>query len=329
MMPVCSLPIIHGSIITGRYWTCRTSALLLPSHRTQVASASAAAAAALLCAQPRASVDVTERGVTLRSLLQLVEGGAVDGSWTIQQVVDRFVRSVTAAAMCCLFDVFPEPSTGHPQYFVSHTWSRTLNNLLHQLKVHFKVGAPGDAAAGVVLWLDIVAINQHPYEARGCLLNDDVANLARVVQATERTLFCLDPECVVLGRIWCVYEAWQTFLAKGSAGLLMLMPSAVLKGEFEDRLLRQLLNFDVREAKATQAADEDRIIAQVAGSPGRHMQVNLDVMRALVAGLKAHTHGVPFWDSEVEGFEYILGMQEEIAAGNLQNGTLSCYHGPL
>ncbi len=29
---------------------------------------------------------------------------------------------------------------------------------------------------------------QHPYVDRGALQNDDVANLARVVKATERTL---------------------------------------------------------------------------------------------------------------------------------------------
>ena len=112
-------------------------------------------------------MDVTERGVTLRFLLQLVEGGAVDGSWTIQQVVDRFVRPMTATSKCCLYDVAPEPSCpGRPQYFVSHTWSRKMSDLLQLLKDHFNVDAPSDAAAGVVLWLDIVAINQHPYEPR-------------------------------------------------------------------------------------------------------------------------------------------------------------------
>lgn len=60
----------------------------------------------------------------------------------------------------------------------------------------------------VVAYLqDIVAINQHPYTEKGCLLNDDVANLARVVHSTAQTLFCLDAECTSLKRIWCLYEA--------------------------------------------------------------------------------------------------------------------------
>ena len=170
-------------------------------------------------------MDVTERGVTLRFLLQLVDGRVVDGSWTIQQVVDRYVRPMTVTSTCCLYDVVPEPSCpGRPQYFVSHTWSRKMSDLLQLLKDHFHVDAPSDAAAGVMLWLDIVAINQHPYEAKGCLLNDDVANLAKVVGATERTLFTLDAACVSLSRIWCLFEVWQTFLAKAPLACWCLCP---------------------------------------------------------------------------------------------------------
>lgn len=42
------------------------------------------------------------------------------------------------------------------------------------------------------------------YEERGQLLNDDVANLERCVRTCRYTLFCLDPNCVSLTRIWCV-----------------------------------------------------------------------------------------------------------------------------
>ena len=235
--------------------------------------------ASLLCSQARAGVEVTERGVTLRFLLRLVEGGEGDGSWTIQQVVDRYVWPRTAASKCCLYDVVPAAScSGRPQYFISHTWSRKLSDLLQLLRDHFHVGSsPSDDAAGVVLWLDIVAINQHPYEDKGCLLNDDVANLAKVVAATERKLFCLDAECVVLTRIWCLYEVWQTFLAKGAAGLLVLMPTV------DEAKLEEVFNtFDTMKAEATQVADRDRILAQIAGSPGGATHVNLQLKRVLV-----------------------------------------------
>lgn len=84
--------------------------------------------------------------------------------------------------------------------------SRTVAALLALLKAHFKASVSSGPAAQVLIWLDIFAINQHPYTDGGALLNDDVANLAKVVAATERTLFCLDSRCTVLSRIWCLFE---------------------------------------------------------------------------------------------------------------------------
>ena len=50
----------------------------------------------------RPAVDVTQRGVSLAFLLLLVEGGEVPESWTIQQVVERFVRPRSSQARCVL-----------------------------------------------------------------------------------------------------------------------------------------------------------------------------------------------------------------------------------
>eukprot|EP00798_Chlamydomonas_sp_ICE-L_P003940 gene3940-14017_t len=154
----------------------------------------------MLTDYPKPPVKVTERGVRFGYLLKLKELGCVDGEWTIQEVVERFVRPKTAATKCCLFDVIPETHTGRPRFFISHTWSVRLKDLLTLLQSHFLEDDD------TLLWLDIVAINQHPYEDKGCLLQDDVASLASVVQATEQTLLCLDEQCVVLTRIWCLYE---------------------------------------------------------------------------------------------------------------------------
>eukprot|EP00798_Chlamydomonas_sp_ICE-L_P019508 gene19508-26178_t len=195
----------------------------------------------MLADAPKLPVDVTKRGVKLCFLVKLVEQGLVDGAWTIQEVVERFVRPKTAATQCCLFDVIREAYTGHPRFFISHTWSRRLKDLLSLLRSHFVEGVDDDT----LLWLDIVAINQHPYVDKGCLLQDDVASLASVVQATEQTLFCLDDQCVVLTRIWCLFEVWQTFLAKGVSGLMVLMP------DVDSGRLEEVLNtFDVMQLKA-------------------------------------------------------------------------------
>ena len=235
----------------------------------------------LLCV-PRPSVNATHRGVTLRYLLELLDQGLVDRSWTIQDVVDKFVRPKTVATRCCLFDVVPSRHSDRPQYFVSHTWSRKYADLMQMLKTHFKVGfwaseERNEEAADVVLWLDIIAINQHPYVDKVSLLNEDVANLANVVRDTQRTLLCLDEKCTSLSRIWCLFEVWCTFLTKGAPGLLVLMPD-VKSGTLTDLFK----TFDVENAKATKDVDRVRILNEISQAEGGATEVNLQLKRALV-----------------------------------------------
>lgn len=80
---------------------------------------------ARLCDTPRPTVDVTQRGITVGYLISLVKSGALDGNWTIQETVDRFVRPITRKYKCCLFDVVPPDVIGTPQFFISHTWCDT------------------------------------------------------------------------------------------------------------------------------------------------------------------------------------------------------------
>ena len=230
----------------------------------------------ILC-DPRPPVGVTRRGVTLRYLLELMDLGRVAQTWTIQDFVDTFVRPKTSATRCCLFDIIPLRHTARPQYFVSHTWSRKYSDLMQMLMDHFKVQDSTDVTAGVVLWLDVVAISQHPYVDKGILLDEDVANLTKVVKATERTLFCLDKDCASLGRIWCLFEVWQTFLNKGAPGVLVIMPD--IKG---GTLIEIFETFDVKNAKATQDADRIRILAEIDQADGGATIVNLQLKRALV-----------------------------------------------
>lgn len=163
----------------------------------------------LLLSRPREHVDVTLRGVQLKYVLQLAASDAydLDPSWTILQAVDRFARPRSKEFETCLFDLVPAPHTGRPCYFVSHTWSRRLGDLLDLLRDHFEgVGVdPADA----FIWLDLFCINQHPYtgtDPQG-LQNDDVLNLARVLQATDQTLFCLDEQLTSLTRAWCLVSS--------------------------------------------------------------------------------------------------------------------------
>lgn len=50
-----------------------------------------------------------------------------------------------------------------------------------------------------------VAWSLHAIAHRDCVLHL-MACALQVVAATDRTLFCLDPDCTSLTRIWCLYE---------------------------------------------------------------------------------------------------------------------------
>jgi len=276
----------------------------------------------LFLERPEASVDVTQRGVSLAYLEQVVAAGKIQRDWSIQEAVDRFVRPFTSSFKCPLHSMVPAQHRGLPRFFVSHTWSGKVGDLLRLLLQHseqqarLKAGggagrqrqagaeegeqsgfrdwpvvdaqhANGEHAAvggsdgvstctDMLVWLDIMAIPQHPYEDRGVLLNEDVMSLARVVAATERTLLCLDANCTVLTRIWCLFEVWQTLLAKGVPGLLLLMPVVSV-----DTLKEVFSTFDVVNARATQLEDRDRILMEITESVGA-TQLNLQLKESIV-----------------------------------------------
>lgn len=69
---------------------------------------------------------------------------------------------------------------------------------LTRLMCHSNVGADVDAAVFAAPLQDVVALNQHPYADKKPLLDEDMANLAKVVHSTEQTLLCLDKECTAL-----------------------------------------------------------------------------------------------------------------------------------
>ncbi len=55
--------------------------------------------------------------------------------------------------------------------------------------------------ATTFVWLDVCAVNQH--KANDLPMND---YLTAAIGGCKETLLCLDPQGVVLTRIWCLYE---------------------------------------------------------------------------------------------------------------------------
>ena len=226
-------------------------------------------------------VPVTERGVKLSYLLHL--STTFNDTMTIAEIVDKVVRPRTLAERCCMWMTLPREQVGKPQYFISHTWSRRLCDLLTILTTHFGIEyTPGAKTSGLdtgpspLVWLDILAINQHPYLDPKALLLDDVAALADVIKATKQTLFCLDNKGVVLTRIWCLFEVWHTILAGGASKLV------VLANQLDaDALKNVFIELDVAQAKATQDQDRVRILEEIRKSMGFH-EMNMAIKKALI-----------------------------------------------
>lgn len=151
-----------------------------------------------------------ERGVAVSFLLRLAdEPGGIDPSWTIHQVVDRFVKPATKNKNCSLHELIPIEYVGKPSIFVSHTWSRTYSGLMEML-------SNGLHDMDCFVWLDICCLNQNAYNEKNRpegsgLHQEDKDNLEQAIRGTEKTLFCLDDELTSISRIWCMFEVWQAF----------------------------------------------------------------------------------------------------------------------
>eukprot|EP00967_Tisochrysis_lutea_P157835 scaffold321287_cov18-Tisochrysis_lutea.AAC.1 len=157
---------------------------------------------------PRPAEDVTKRGVCLAYLQQFTsEAIALHGdALRVSELVSLMVRPRCNTLHCCLYELIPSEFKGVPQFFISHTWSRRVAALVAALTSFFATDDPHT----VYIWLDIIAINQVPYATNKGLLQDDVSSLSKVIDTVDSTLFFLDAQGVVLTRIWCLFEVWQT-----------------------------------------------------------------------------------------------------------------------
>ncbi|EFJ40045.1 hypothetical protein VOLCADRAFT_100240 [Volvox carteri f. nagariensis] len=136
---------------------------------------------------------------------------------------------------------------------------------------------PKRSADKVFVWCDIFAINQHPGQVQA----DDLAQLKDCVEASHQTLLCLDDKGLVLTRIWCLYEIWNTILAGGPPKL------AVLGYDVNQDAFKEVyITLDVAEAQATVDADRVRILADIAASTGLE-HLNQVLKRSLVESTEA------------------------------------------
>ncbi|KAG2425099.1 hypothetical protein HXX76_014008 [Chlamydomonas incerta] len=210
------------------------------------------------------------------------------------KVVTDIVVPATRDRRCRYVEHIEARHVGHCHYFISHRWATPFSHLVRYARKHLvelgdvvEVPPPGAAdqdgftapegkrrADQVFVWCDIFAINQasHPSQVQA----DDLSQLKDCVEASAQTLLCLDDKGLVLTRIWCLYEIWNTVLAGGPPKL------AVLGYDVNEAAFKEVyITLDVAEAQATVESDRVRILDDIAASTGLQ-ELNLVLKNALV-----------------------------------------------
>ncbi|GIL87932.1 hypothetical protein Vretimale_6273 [Volvox reticuliferus] len=140
------------------------------------------------------------------------------------------------------------------------------------------------AETDVYLWFDMFAISQHN---PGGADSGDLSVLHEVIQDAEGTLMVLDGEGTALTRIWCLYEAWQTY--KAGPGKIQLLSY----GLDYDELKKVFIDLDVSRAQASVEEDRIRILGSIRDSlAGGLHQMTHELKDALVAGAVSQVYDI-------------------------------------
>jgi hypothetical protein len=231
----------------------------------------------------------TAEGLTLRGVSAGVTVGflrrlaaRVGPRMTTEDVVRRVIVPATARWRCRLAALLPPEATARATVFVSHTWGGSFADVAaaasHAL----------DDTDGV--WLDVVAVPQHPpvdpieldfagviLQTTGLLLVTGhvpaVAKLrfkdVRAGRVPVAALAAAQAECAFF-RVWCLVELVTATLAGIPVALLVGQADPTTRSFAPNpRMLNSLFHvIDVASAEATLPTDRDRILAAVRADPG-------------------------------------------------------------
>lgn len=223
----------------------------------------------------RSAADV---GVSLAFLRAFAD--RVGPAVTTADVVGRYVVPETVAHKCRYIDAMPQAHVGRPNFFVSHKWSSPFRELVAGVDAYVQAHPAYSTVdpTATYLWVDIFIINQHSDQKQQ---QEHLGNLHQAIDACTSTLLLLDQKGLVLTRIWCLYEVWNTLLLGGPQRLLVLS-SSVDYGALKDIYYE----LDVSKAQATVEADKHRFLADIQASMG-HEEMGQQVREALVSSALA------------------------------------------
>ncbi|CAN0173806.1 unnamed protein product [Scytosiphon promiscuus] len=207
-----------------------------------------------------------------------------------RDVTLAIIKPSTRERLCRYVDLMDKKDVGPATYFVSHRWGACFVEMVQSvLDYHQTHGStrvsPRETA---FVWLDVFAVNQHDKA-------DDLALMGDVVEAATQTLLCVDRECLVLQRLWCVYEIWQT-LRKGAARQTFQTPAwktltlqVVLAGdtsagslqERQKRISELWLRMSTSTAMTSRPSDQESILAAMKAVTTEPTLLDLQIMSAL------------------------------------------------
>ncbi|KAL6759441.1 hypothetical protein V8C86DRAFT_2575256 [Haematococcus lacustris] len=266
---------------------CITSGLLLESEPIHKAKAT----------QAQAGVSLQWLVAFVESLAHLPGGKGM----TSEQIVQRCISYVTRVGpdKMRLWNLIPDPYCAQPDYYIIHTWSDSLVDVVRQVVDHLRPhadtaeGAPPprplhEVLAETFVWLDLVAVMQHmtsQLAQNGPDLSETRANL---LGCRLGSLAVMGMQLTPLTRAWCMYESWATVYYGSCQRLIVVFPDDVtleLVSTFQERCRC----IDITRAATTLPQDKQRIVAEIKHTVGLNRMQRLlpdSLMRSARAGLR-------------------------------------------
>jgi hypothetical protein len=212
---------------------------------------------------------------------------------TMHDLNAHVVLPATAERKCSFVELVASAEQP-PEWFVSHAWAGTLDDMLACLAEHARLRGLSEESAPY--WVCIFANNQHGFSADGeANAAPEHTPFARALTLARGLLAVIDEGATQLERVWCVYEMFlastleprklfdaatvvraggQVRAAVITQGVAELETrsngkiSAHLKAEreslFTAAVMDRALVFDSRDGQASVPADKARIGAAIA-----------------------------------------------------------------
>lgn len=164
-------------------------------------------------------------------------------------LVEAFIKPVTREAGCALWYFVPERFRAPPAVFISHAWSGSA----------WDIRPPATAAT---MWLDVLAVNQHPATDLGehstaGLAYTDVPRIGKAVAGIARTCVVVpgDRPLLPFSRSWCLYEIAET----PPGALELRIGWGVWSRAEQEMLVRSVEALDVTAAATSSPTDKEMI----------------------------------------------------------------------